>query len=85
MITFFHNQDKGTYFLLDPVKKTLQHVGRDYNTFNYYRHLVPQQVINIPNYTTMQKFQKCLKTLDLSTVEGDLAQHLVDSYPEFFI
>ena len=43
------------------------------------------RTFDIPDYDTMKKFQKLVKTLDFYQIEGDHAKHLVDHYPEFFL
>ena len=89
-LTFFVNRASGNYFLLDPIGKTLQAVSRsDVYVIDKYKHLMGfegnYRTFKIPDYQIMKKFQKTLKTLDLSTVEGDLALHLINEYPEYFI
>ena len=87
MITFFLNKEKGTYFLVDPIKKTLNHIGKDYWTFHYYSHLVPQQVITIPDYSTLVKFRKALLSATfLNELSADqIPQAIVDHFPEYFL
>lgn len=88
MITFFLNKEKGTYPLVDPVKKTLNHINsRDYWTFYYYSHLVPQQVITIPDYPTLVNFRKALLSATfLNELPADqIPQAIVDHFPEYFL
>lgn len=87
MITFFLNKEKGTYFLVDPIKKTLNHVSNDYWTFYRYSHLVPQRVITIPDYPTLVKFRKALLSATfLNELPADeIPQAIVDHFPEYFL
>jgi len=88
-LTWFINQQSGKYFLLDPLKGTLQCVtDKEYFVLDRYSHLMgvtTVRAIKLPDYETVKKFQKALKKLDLSSVKGDVADHLVNSYPEYFI
>ena len=62
---------------------------KDVYVLNKYKHLMGFEgdfrTFEIPDYSTMKKFQKLVKTLDFSQIEGDHAKHLVDHYPEFFL
>lgn len=89
-LTFFVNQDSGNFFLLDIKGRTLNAVTRkDVYTLDKYKHLMgfegDYRTIKIPNYDVMKKFQKALKSLDLSQAGDDVASYLVNLYPEFFI
>lgn len=89
-LTFFKNEASGNYFMLDPINKTLSAISySDRFVLSKYRHLMgftgPDKVYNITDYPTMKKFQKALAKLDLSTVEGSVADHLVNMFPEYFI
>lgn len=89
-LTFFQNMASLRYFVLDPVNQTLLSVtDSDKYVLHKYRHLMgfsgEDVVYQIPDYKTMKLFQKALAKLDLTQVEGDIAQHLVDMYPEYFI
>lgn len=89
-LTFFVNKASGNYFLLDTKGKSLQAVlHNDVSTLDKYKHMMGfegnYRTFEIPDYNTMKKFQKLVKTLDFSQIEGDHAKHLVDHYPEFFL
>ena len=89
-LTFFVNKASNNYFLLDTKGKSLQAVSHnDVLTLDKYKHMMGfegnYRTFDIPNYDTMKKFQKLVKTLDFSQIEGDHAKHLVDHYPEFFL
>lgn len=89
-LTFFQNMDSSKYFMLDPLNQTLLVISdSNRQVLHRYRHLMgfsgEDKVYQIPDYKTMKLFQKALAKLDLTQVEGDVAQHLVDMYPEYFI
>ena len=89
-LTFFVNKASGNYFLLDTKGKSLQRVPySDVFIINKYKHMMgfegDYRTFDIPDYDTMKKFQKLVKTLDFYQIEGDHAKHLVNHYPEFFL
>lgn len=89
-LTFFVNKASGTYFLLDIKGKTLNSVSNsDVAVLNRYKHLMgfegSYRTFSIPDYNVMKKFKKLLSSLDLSSIDRDIAEYLIDSYPEYFI
>lgn len=89
-LTYFRNTETYNIFFLDPIAKTLVCLSSpEHGCIERYKHLMgitaPSRYFDLPNYAAVTKFKKALTKLDLSQVEGDVATHLVNMFPELFI
>lgn len=87
MILLFKNQDKNTYFFVDPTKGTASHVTyREVDVFFRYKDFLQLQILSLPDYKTVQQFQCIVKKSELKNIPiNELKTHLLNNYPEYFI
>ena len=81
----FVNEEKETYFYLNPKTQTLGSMGSDYSTIYQYSE-IPVTLVQVPNYAAIKKFQRILKKGEFKdTPPDELKQAIMDAYPEVFL
>jgi hypothetical protein len=81
----FVNDEKSTYFYLNPKTQTLGSMGNDYRTIRRYAE-IPMNLIHVEDYRAIQKFQRILNKGEFKdTPPDELKQTIMNTYPELFL
>ena len=84
-MTIFVNDEKGTYYHLDPETQSIGAMGVDYYVIRQFPE-IPIQLIHVENYKAILKFRRILEKGEFSQVRPkNLKQAIMDTYPEMFL
>jgi len=87
---FFKNDEKGTYFLVDPVHNKVVHLRNpEINTLQKFAHIIdgePLTTMHLPNLKTVQAFRKIVEKGTFHNLPSSKIKSTIeDDYPELFI
>ena len=87
MALLFKNNDKGTYFIVNTIDNKVEFISNKIaNNFLRYAKILYLDVLTLPDYKTVQAFNKVVKSGALSRLDPiEQKSFWLTNYPEYFI
>lgn len=87
MALLFKNNDKGTYFIVNTIDNKVEFISyKIANNFLRYAKILYLDVLVLPDYKTVQAFNKVVKSGALSGLDPiEQKSFWLTNYPEYFI